>query len=148
MRYAVCFIILFLFCQKNNAQSFPNIQFAHLADKEGLSNNNVNAIVQDNDGFIWIGTCDGLNRFYGYRVRTFYQTPGVKNSLVYNGISHLACDYKNGLWICTSEGISYYKKLTGQFHNFRHNPSDTNSIRNDGFANVYLSNDSTAWITN
>src|SRR5690349_18482728 len=100
MRYAACLIILFFLFEKINAQSFPNIQFAHLGDKEGLSNNQVNAIVQDNDGFIWIGTNDGLNRFDGYRVRSFYQTPGVKNSLVYNGISNLACDHNNGLWIC------------------------------------------------
>jgi len=148
MRYAACLIILFFLFEKINAQSFPNIQFAHLGDKEGLSNNQVNAIVQDNDGFIWIGTTDGLNRFDGYRVRNFYQTPGVKNSLVYNGISNLASDDKNGLWICTSEGISYYKKTTGQFYNFRHNPSDTNSLTNDEYANVYLSDDSSAWITN
>jgi ligand-binding sensor domain-containing protein len=148
MRYAVCIIILFLLSKKNNAQSFPNIQFAHLADKEGLSNNNVNAIVQDNDGFIWIGTSDGLNRFDGYRVRSFYQIPRVKNSLVYNGISNLACDKGDGIWICTTEGISYYKKLTGQFYNFRHNPSDSNSLKNDEYANVYLADDSTAWVTN
>src|SRR6185436_2259988 len=148
MRYAACLIILFYFSKTNYAQNFPNIQFAHLGDKEGLSNNQVNAIVQDNDGFIWIGTTDGLNRFDGYRVRNFYQTPGVKNSLVYNGISNLACDHNNGLCICTSEGISYYKKTTGQFYNFRHNPSDTNSLTNDEYANVYLSDDSSAWITN
>ena len=148
MRYAACLIILFLLTEKNYGQSFPNIQFAHLTDKEGLSNNQVNSILQDNDGFIWIGTSDGLNRFDGYRVRSFYQTPGVKNSLVYNGISNLACDHKNGLWISTSEGISYYNKQTGQFYNFRHNPADSTSIANDEYVSVYLPDDSTAWITN
>jgi len=148
MRYAACLIILFFSIEKNYAQSFPNIQFAHLADKEGLSNNQVNAIAQDDDGFIWMGTSDGLNRYDGYRVRSFYQIPGTKNSLVYNGVSNLMCDHRNGIWICTSEGISYYKKLTGQFYNFRHNPSDSNSIANDEYANVYLPDDSSAWVTN
>ena len=113
MRYAALLIILFFSIEKDYAQSFPNIQFAHLADKEGLSNNQVNSIVQDHDGFIWIGTNDGLNRYDGYKVRSFYQMPGVKNSLIFNGVSNLVCDHKNGLWICTSEGISYYEKLTG-----------------------------------
>ena len=148
MRYAAFLIISILFSEINNAQSFPNIQFAHLADKDGLSNNQVNAIAQDNEGFIWIGTSVGLNRYDGYRIRSFYQRPGVNNSLVYNGISHLACDNKNGVWICTSEGISYYNKLTGRFYNFRHNPSDRTSLANDGYANVYLADDSTAWVTN
>ena len=60
MRYAVWYIILFFSIEKNYGQNFPNIQFTHLAEKEGLSNNQVNCIAQDNDGFIWIGTNDGL----------------------------------------------------------------------------------------
>ena len=148
MRYAVWYIILFFSIEKNYGQNFPNIQFTHLAEKEGLSNNQVNCIAQDNNGFIWIGTNDGLNRFDGYRVRTFHQIPGVQNSLIFNGVYNIVCDHKNGLWICTSEGISYYKEQTGRFYNFRHNPSDTSSIENDEYANVYLSGDNAALITN
>lgn len=148
MRYAALYIILFFCIEKNYAQNFPNLQFSHLAENEGLSNNQVNTIAQDNEGFIWIGTSDGLNRFDGYRVRTFHQLPGEKNSLILNSVYNLVCDHKNGIWISTGEGISYYKKTTGQFLNFRHNPADSNSLSNDEYTNVYLPDDNTAWITN
>ena len=148
MRYAVFYIILFFLTEKNCAQNFPNIQFSQLSEKDGLSNNQVNCITQDNDGFIWIGTSDGLNRFDGYKVANFHQIPNEKNSLILNGVYSIDCDHKNNLWICTSEGISYYQKQTGRFYNFRHNPSDNNSIANDEYANVYLADDNTSWITN
>jgi ligand-binding sensor domain-containing protein len=148
MRIAAFYIILFFIAGKNYAQSFPHIQFSHLSEKDGLSSNQVNAIVQDEDGFIWIGTSDGLNRFDGYKVRTFHQIPNEKNSLIFNGVFSIVCDLKKGLWVCTSEGISYYNKKTGRFYNFRHNPADSNSIANDEYASVYLANNNTTWITN
>ena len=43
--------------------------FNNLTVKDGLSNNKVNAILQDKNGFIWIGTEDGLNRFNGYDLK-------------------------------------------------------------------------------
>jgi ligand-binding sensor domain-containing protein len=58
------------------------------------------------------------------------------------------CDNKNGIWISTSEGISYYKKQTGEFYNFRHNPGDSNSLANDEYAIIYLPDDNNAWVTN
>ncbi|MFL5808871.1 MAG: two-component regulator propeller domain-containing protein, partial [Flavisolibacter sp.] len=86
MRYAAWYIIFFFLVEHNYAQNFQNIQFSHLSEKDGLSNNQVNAITQDDDGFIWIGTNDGLNRFDGYKVRSFHQMPNEKNSLIFNGI--------------------------------------------------------------
>ena len=49
---------------------------------EGLSHDEVTSIVQDNDGFMWIGTRGGLNRYDGYEFKIFNQIPGDSNSLV------------------------------------------------------------------
>lgn len=148
MRYAVFYIIFLFLISKNYAQNFPNIRFTHLSEKDGLSNNQVNCIAQDDNGFIWIGTSDGLNRFDGYQVRRFYQVPKQKNSLIFNGVFDIVCDHEDGLWVCTSEGVSYYNKQNGRFQNFRHNPSDNNSLADDEYASVYLADDNTAWMTN
>jgi Two component regulator propeller len=98
------------------SQQFPNIQFNYLTEKEGLSNNEVGYITQDQQGFIWIGTLDGLNRFDGYRVRRFYHNPANENSLINNSVYHIIPDRENHLWITTREGLSIYNKKTGAFN--------------------------------
>ncbi len=128
-------------------QQFPNIQFNYLTEKEGLSNNNVSYITQDKDGFIWIGTSDGLNRFDGYRVKRFFYNPANENSLVNNSIHSMAADGENNLWITTREGLSVYNKKTGIFKNFRHNPGDTTSLDNDQYANISISKNNSAWLS-
>lgn len=46
--------------------------FRHLNTSNGLPNQQVEAIVQDADGYIWIGTRNGLAKFDGYNVQTYY----------------------------------------------------------------------------
>ena len=52
------------------AQNKP-IKFNRITSSNGLSQNKVAAIVQDNDGFIWLGTEDGLNKYDGYNFQIF-----------------------------------------------------------------------------
>ena len=146
MRFTSWFILLnSIFC-KTYGQHFPNIQFTHLTQKEGLSNDGVRCIAQDHEGFIWIGTNDGLNRFDGYHVQRIYQIPGEKNSLVNNTIHNLAFDKNDRLWISTREGFSCYDRRTGVFRNFRHNPADTNSLETDQDIGLYIDHDNSAWV--
>jgi ligand-binding sensor domain-containing protein len=136
-----------LLCCNAYSQQFPNIQFNYLTEKEGLSNSNVSWITQDNEGFIWIGTEDGLNRFDGYRVRHFFHDPGNENSLVNNCIYRVMVDKADRLWITTREGMSVYEKKTGKFRNFRHNPADNTSLDNDQYMSVFTNTDNSAWVT-
>jgi ligand-binding sensor domain-containing protein len=136
-----------LLCCNAYSQQFPNIQFNYLTEKEGLSNDNVSYITQDNEGFIWIGTGDGLNRFDGYRVKRFYHSPANENSLVNNGVHQIVADEKDRLWITTREGLSVYNKKTGVFKNFRHNPADTTSLDDDQYASIYTEKNNSTWLT-
>src|SRR5437016_4702055 len=121
----LCWYTIMIFPMHSGlAQAFPNIQFSYLTEKEGLSNTEINCAAQDSEGFMWFGTVDGLNRYDGYRIRHFFHNPADSQSLVNNCIFRLAPEGQH-LWITTRDGISYFDKNTGLFHNFRHNPADS-----------------------
>ena len=82
---------------------------------EGLSNNSVNGCVQDANGFLWIGTRDGLNRFDGVTFYTFYNQASQKNTLISDWINDLALSPKGDLWISTNKGIQRYDYQTESF---------------------------------
>lgn len=130
------------------SQPFPHLQFTNLTDKEGLSNNQVTSITQDNEGFIWFGTDDGLDRFDGYRIRRFNHIPGTENSLVNNNVTGITPDWKGRLWISTQEGLSVYEKTTGRFYNFRHLPADSTSLTNDQQITIYPDKKDIIWVAN
>jgi signal transduction histidine kinase/ligand-binding sensor domain-containing protein len=64
----------------------------------GLPQNTVTAIAQTPEGYLWLGTRDGLARFDGVRFKTF----GVENGLSSVAISSLLADHEGVLWIGTS----------------------------------------------
>lgn len=109
---SLVFSINLLFAQNQNLlKNFLTVE-------EGLSHNEVTSIVQDNDGFIWIGTRGGLNRYDGYEFKIFNQVPGDSNSLVNPSIESLFVDSKGNIWIGSkSGGVSKYNPVTGAFKN-------------------------------
>ena len=80
-------------------------KFGHLSVDHGLSQNNVGSIVQDQYGFIWFGTGDGLNRFDGYTFRIFKNDPRDSNSISSNYLYCLYLDNDSMLWIGFDNGI-------------------------------------------
>ncbi len=99
------------------AAVWPKINhFEHLSVKDGLSNNSVNCILQDREGFIWFGTNDGLNKYDGYTF-TVLQADLDKpdQSFQNNRISGLCEDHKNRLWAVTEGGgLHEIDKQTGR----------------------------------
>ena len=85
-----------------------NFYFDHLGTEDGLSMNNVNAIVRDKTGFVWIGTEDGLNRFDGYDFVVYHNQSEDPQSISSNYIIALLYDSKDRLWVTTREGLCRY----------------------------------------
>jgi ligand-binding sensor domain-containing protein len=77
-------------------------------DQLGLPSSQVLAMVQDLEGFIWIGTRDGLVRYDGYRLEVFKRDRTRPNPLPTDRIESLTVDHNNRLWVGTSHGLSYY----------------------------------------
>lgn len=71
--------------------------------------------LQDELGFMWFGTKDGLNRFDGYTFKTFRKTAGNPHSIGNNFIHSLFEDKKGRLWVGTDKGLYQYNKSSEQF---------------------------------
>lgn len=97
----------------------PNLKFTALTTKQGLMGNAVNAIIKDNNGMLWIGTSESLNRYDGRRFKV-YQLGGKRQvEPGSNEISSMSMDPTGRLWVGTiGFGLYYYDRKTDMFRNF------------------------------
>ena len=116
-RYAVTF---FLFSFNNSFSQSPAsfISFQHLTNEHGLSQNSVTAMVQDDQGFMWLGTWDGLNRYDGGLVKIFRHNDGDTTSLLSNEIHCLFKSSNGNVWVGTQEGLCSYDHNTNRFRSY------------------------------
>lgn len=77
----------------------------------------VTCITQDNNGYVWVGTEDGLNRFDGFFFSTYKNDPGDSLSLKTNHVTSLFIDSEGTLWIGTTEGTLCYEPEINGFSN-------------------------------
>src|ERR1700733_3492395 len=103
----------------SNGQSY---YFNHYQVENGLSNNSVECSIQDDDGFLWFGTINGLNRFDGYTFKTFYSDPGDTTSIGSNFIRCLYNDSRGVIWVGTNKGVYTFDKVGEKFRLIRNLP--------------------------
>ena len=114
------FVLLFSLVLLNTSLStgqiqYNNIRFKQLSIAEGLPHNTINAITQDNHGFIWFGTRNGLCRYDGYNINLFAHNEADSTSLRHNFITRLYNDsLRNILWISirASAAITTRQKIS------------------------------------
>ncbi len=110
-------LLLFLFfpitCLSISAQEY---MFKHLEVRDGLPNNQINAIFKDSEGFMWFGTASGLARYDGYRFKVFRNNDADKTSLPDNYIERITEDAEGRMWIRTGgKGYTIYNRNTESF---------------------------------
>ncbi len=110
----ICTIIFLFSISTPQAQIFKN-NFDHFTEENGLPSNNVNAILQDHLGYIWIGTNNGLSRFDGYEFVNFSPVPNDTNFLQLPLISSLYEDSNGDIWIGAIGGLTKYSRESNTF---------------------------------
>ena len=149
MKSTVLIVVLLMLGILCHAQK-PSLYFGRITTEKGLSNNQVNCIIQDKRGFIWIGTNDGLNRYDGNHFIIFRNTPGDSTSLPGNMINDILEDEDGVLWIATGDGglgrYDYRQPVNRQFRQFKHLPADTNSIPTNGINKLVEDKQGFLWL--
>ncbi|MFG0305742.1 MAG: two-component regulator propeller domain-containing protein [Phycisphaerales bacterium JB040] len=89
--------------QSTPAFADPEYLITHWQTEDGLPGNSATAMAQDNDGYLWFGTFNGLVRFDGVAFRVFNRTNTPE--LPHNGIFNLHLDRSGRLWVSTLAGL-------------------------------------------
>jgi signal transduction histidine kinase/ligand-binding sensor domain-containing protein len=104
--YRPLFLYFFLFALQPALSAQPfNYSFEHFTTENGLSHESITCITKDRDGFLWIGTANGLNRFDGIAFNTFFNNKRDTSSLPGNYIAGTTLDKNGFLWVSTNYGI-------------------------------------------
>ena len=84
--------------------------FYQLTMQHGLSSNRILKVLQDKEGFYWIATEDGVNRFDGTNVKVFRYNKNDSLSLSHNHCTDLWEDSKGNIWVATLDGLNCFIK--------------------------------------
>lgn len=117
--------------------------------ERGLSNNNVVSITQDNNGFIWICTKDGLNRFDSNTFKVFRISDSDSNSICSNVLNFVYADkFDDVVWIASEKhGVDAYNYKTNVFTHYKHdyNNPETNDLSGNGVTYIDADDDGDLW---
>ncbi|MDJ1485575.1 two-component regulator propeller domain-containing protein [Cytophagaceae bacterium YF14B1] len=106
-------LLHYSFCQP------PKITFQHLTMADGLSQSDVLSICQDSQGFLWLGTHNGLNRYSGANMTVYRNDPHDSTSLSGNDVRVIFEDHLHQLWVGTTTGLNRYNPRTNTFTQYK-----------------------------
>lgn len=129
------------------AQS-PKLRFEHLGVEQGLPSESVYAILQDDVGYLWFGTANGLSKYDGHSFSNYFRNPNSKNSLLGRGVRTLYQDRQGRLWIGTwaNAALSCFEPQSESFTHYQHNPDKPESLSSGEVTAIVQDASGTLWI--
>lgn len=137
--------IFLIHCSLSNLAQTTPVNFKHLTINDGLSQNTVFSIYQDDKGFIWFGTEDGLNRFDGYEFKVYKNEPNQPNSLQNNQVNVITEDAHKQLIVGTAGGLSFFNRETESFENIVV-PRKEKDLQSSNFVTSLAFNKDEMWV--
>lgn len=124
---------------------FPqNEIFKSYTVEDGLSSSDINCLIQDKSGFIWVGTDNGLNRYDGVEFKVFKNKQKNQNSISDNSVWYLFEDRNGNIWIGTKGGI--LNKYSPASEKFEHIKLSTNKLSENSITAILEDKDGLIWI--
>ncbi len=134
---SICSVFLPCFSQSQ-------VLFNKINQAKGLSNDRVSSIVKEKNGFVWIGTENGLNRFDGDKIKIYNKQNSALSS---NDIAVLLIDHKGEIWIGTfGGGLNLYNPSNDKFVTYKNIPNDNTSIPSNELNTLFEDSKGTIWL--
>ncbi|HMH22211.1 MAG TPA: two-component regulator propeller domain-containing protein [Puia sp.] len=124
----------------------PKLKFSHISNEQGLSNSTIESIFQDNKGFMWFGTRDGLNRYDGNEILTYRHDPADTTSLSDSYIRCIYEDREHELWIGTINGLNRLSRAKNNFFRYKHKSGDPNSLSSSLVTSIEEDKNGNLWV--
>lgn len=125
-RYIFSIISFISFLLTASSAMAKDIRFLHINCENGLPNQEVETLAEDNEGYIWIGTRNGLCKYDGYTVTTYYHDKKQKSSLLNNFVHNIYTDKNGNVWVGTEIGLCRYRRPSDDFKSY---PGSTSYCR-------------------
>jgi len=145
--YPIFILLIFLLTyarsQELTSVSFEQFKTENIKRVKGLSQNMVNTIMQDAEGYMWFGTWDGLNQYDGYDFRIYNKKNGMSNPT----INTLLEDDEGIIWAGTQDGLNRFDRKTRTFKSYKRIPNEYNSLSNNTINHIFQDRDGFLWIS-
>ena len=150
MRIKIPKYLLIIFCLIVNAQLISQVHVVPIGDRkiepqQSLSQGRINAITEDDNGIMWIGTLDGLNSYDGYNIQVFRHKIGDSTSISNNTINDLDKDTKGNIWIATENGLNLVNPKTNTFKSFLVKTNSFKGRNENQITAVYVDENNIVW---
>jgi signal transduction histidine kinase/ligand-binding sensor domain-containing protein len=124
-----------------------HLRFDRVPAEQGLSQTTVICILQDNQGFMWFGTEDGLNRYDGYSFKVYKHDPEDPNSLSNSWILSMIKDRSGVLWIGTANGgLNRFDLEANRITRYLNDPDDSHSLSNNRVLSLFEDGAGDLWV--
>ncbi|MDB6091889.1 MAG: hypothetical protein JWN85_4673 [Gammaproteobacteria bacterium] len=129
------------------AADSPPLILEHLTTADGLPQGTVFATLQDSQGFVWLGTEDGLVRYDGHELLRYAYSRSARSGLPGNYIQAIVEDGRHDLWIAIKDGgVARWQRATDSFTVYRHDAADPNSLASNAVHDLLIDADGRVWI--
>lgn len=139
-------LFILLFSLHTNTVYGENVSFASLTTRQGLPQMSVLDIIQDDQGYIWFATRDGVARYDGYSMDVFQNRTSDSLSLSNNYVISLGKDKEGAIWIGTLYGLNRYSPETEEFEQFYAKEGDNHSLSSSVIRKVYVDSKGKVWV--
>lgn len=142
MRLFFSSLLLFVFLT-----SYSQTDFEHLTTLNGLSQNDINFILQDSKGFMWFGTMDGLNRYDGMSFVKYQSTTDMEFPIGSNIPFSMVEDSRGNFWIGTSDnGVWFFNRRKEEFHKVPEVYNGLDIILDNKIIDLIIDSDELLWV--